>query len=297
MSTSAARSPHASTPALTPPSSAQSYTSGRSPVSLASHHGMSPTHNPSTAGMYPTLPATTGQDNLSAGYPTVSSAAPPSTLSSVFDDDRRRYTGGMLQRSRPDIDLSAPSVKRDEESKLSSSVIDPALRRASADMQPEMEEDSSDRRSSSATPTPTTAPAATTDDRHTGGEQQWVENVRLLQRLRDYVLERLNSGDYAGSAESSVKNDADEEETSKDETSAETGEYPSIKMHGMEAIAAAAVAHEEQPPTPTAENPGAKTVVDAEEEAKRAGENLYPVLKMAVDDDGADTDGDEKMGR
>ncbi|KAF3491732.1 zinc finger transcription factor pacC [Arthroderma uncinatum] len=300
MSTSAARSPHTSTPALTPPSSAQSYTSGRSPISLASHHGMSPTHNPSTAGMYPTLPATTGQDSLSAGYPTtVSSAAPPSTLSSIFDDDRRRYTGGMLQRSRPDIDLSAPTIKRDEEPKLSSSVIDPALRRASSDMDPETEEDSTKRRSQSATPTPTTAPAASSDERLTGGEQQWVENVRLLQRLRDYVLERLNSGDYLGGEEGSdSKKDAEDEETSKDDASSETGDYPSIKMHGMEAIAAAAVAHEtDRSATPTAENAGPSTVVDAEEEAKRAGENLYPVLKMAVDDDGADTDGDEKMGQ
>ncbi|KAM5445256.1 hypothetical protein MaudCBS49596_007679 [Microsporum audouinii] len=296
MNSTASRSPHASTPALTPPSSAQSYTSGRSPISLASSHGMSPTHHPSTAGMYPTLPATTGQDSLSSGYPTtVSSAAPPSTLSSVFDDDRRRYTGGMLQRSRPDIDLSAPSIKRDEEPKLSNSVIDPALRRPSSDMQAEMEEDGANRRSSSATPTPTTAPA-TADDRQPGGEQQWVENVRLLQRLRDYVLERLNNGDYLDSDNEEEKKDAGEEPK---EASTETGGYPSIKMHGMEAIAAAAVAHEqghelgqgqENPRTPTA-------IVDAEEEAKRAGENLYPVLKMAVEDDGADTDGDEKMGQ
>ncbi|EFQ97937.1 pH-response transcription factor pacC/RIM101 [Nannizzia gypsea CBS 118893] len=316
----ASRSPHASTPALTPPSSAQSYTSGRSPISLASSHGMSPTHHhhPSTAGMYPTLPATTGQDSLSSsGYSTtVSSAAPPSTLSSVFDDDRRRYTGGMLQRSRPDIDLSTPTIKRDDaasadEPKLSSSVIDPALRRASAD------EDaaSARRRSSSATPTPTSAPAAD-EDRQPAGEQQWVENVRLLQRLRDYVLERLNNGDYLDEDKkeaSDKEEDAKTDKASSRPASASTpapasdanGDYPSIKMHGMEAIAAAAVAHEERRDQDqmsrerTPSSPAAKsttTMLDAEEEAKRAGENLYPVLKMAVDD-GADTDGDEKMGQ
>ncbi|GBF63656.1 pH-response transcription factor [Trichophyton mentagrophytes] len=322
----ASRSPHASTPALTPPSSAQSYTSGRSPISLASSHGMSPSHHPSTAGMYPTLPATTGQDSLSSsGYPTtVSSAAPPSTLSSVFDDDRRRYTGGMLQRSRPDIDLSTPSIKRDDadatagkdEPKLSSSVIDPALSRASVDM----DEDAAPHRSPSSTPTPTAttaAAAAGPDDRQPAGEQQWVENVRLLQRLRDYVLERLNNGDYV---DEDKQDDSDKEEDAKsDKASPESasasdaatgaGEYPSIKMHGMEAIAAAAVAHEEgrddqmprddedqeNPSTPTARS--TTTMLDAEEEAKQAGENLYPVLKMAVDDDGADTDGDEKMGQ
>ena len=231
----------------------------------------------------------------------------------------------MLQRSRPDIDLSTPSIKRDadaaaaaaakDEPKLSSSVIDPALSRASADM----DEDAAPRRSPSSTPTPTatTAAAAGPDDRQPVGEQQWVENVRLLQRLRDYVLERLNNGDYV---DEDKQEDSDKEEDAKtdkaspgsasaSDAATRAGEYPSIKMHGMEAIAAAAVAHEEgrdsqmprddedqeSPSTPTARS--TTTMLDAEEEAKQAGENLYPVLKMAVDDDGADTDGDEKMGQ
>lgn len=292
------RSPHSSTPALTPPSSAQSYTSGRSPMSLSSHHNIPPSQHPhaqSSSGMYPTLPATTAQENAAAGYPSVSNAAPPSTLSSMFDgDDRRRFTGGMLQRSRPQhasqaANADAMSISsfghseekagdarrssfQSETPKLSHSVIDPALRRDSFDFPDENADEhasnSPPSKYGSSSPTPG-APDAS--DILTGEARSWAESVRLLQKLRDYITRRLEGGDYE---------DGEEERGPQDN---EYMHYPNMRMDGMEAIAAAAVAHQphEQP--------------RREAEPRRSSDNLYPVIRMDMKDNDNDHDNDEHM--
>ncbi|KAL2014797.1 hypothetical protein VTN00DRAFT_2322 [Thermoascus crustaceus] len=191
--TSSAHSPQSATPALTPPSSAQSYTSGRSPISLPSAHRISPQHETSSS-MYPRLPPTTMHDGMSAGYPTTSSAAPPSTLSGIFDnDDRRRYTGGTLQRARPDdrhvseemeVEDSArtpPAKERPAESpgRISASLIDPALHR-----------------STSPDPEAALRAAQVATEAADRAEEQWVEHVRLIENLRKYIHYRLEQGDY-----------------------------------------------------------------------------------------------------
>ena len=96
--------------------------------------------------MYPRLPSTTVADSMTAGYPTASGAAPPSTLSGAYDhDDRRRYTGGTLQRARPAdraatedrMDMSHDSKNDGERtpkaSHISESLIDPALSGTASD--------------------------------------------------------------------------------------------------------------------------------------------------------------------
>lgn len=196
--TSSAHSPSSATPALTPPSSAQSYTSGRSPVSLPSTHRVSPSQSETSTGMYPRLPSTTVQDGMSAGYPTTSSAAPPSTLSGIFDNDgSRRYTGGTLQRARPDdrqlsedMDVSEDSARTphtkeratDSPGRISASLIDPALHRSTS-------------------PDPETAlraaqVATEATEAADRAEEQWVEHVRLIENLRKYIHWRLEHGDY-----------------------------------------------------------------------------------------------------
>lgn len=206
--TAAAPSPHSATPALTPPSSAQSYTSGRSPISLPSAHTQSQTQ-PST-GMYPTLPATTAQEQAAPGYPTATSAAPPSTLSSVFDnDDRRRYTGGTLQRSRhysasEAMDASAEGERRGSSSsgatrKAADNLIDPALRRTSdvhAD-QPDTPAPTTldeGKPTSSKSPTPDEGKPTRGKSPVSGAEGEgpfsgkvWVESVRIFSLVRDFV--------------------------------------------------------------------------------------------------------------
>jgi len=281
-SSSAARSPHSATPALTPPSSSQSYTSARSPISLSSTHNViPPSHHPqhphSSSAVYPTLPATTAQDTGSGTYPTVSSAAPPSTLSGMFEnDDRRRYTGGMLQRSRPayeapsdgSMDMSADTQRgkastsspsapsfpyASRSAKFSASLIDPALRHSS-DPSPESDHDairSGKNKSPGTTPdaeeaSRAVAAAAEAADR---AVEQWVANVRLIEKLRSYINERLTRGEYEN----------------EDQLSEQS---PRSNIHeNMEDVDAVTLQSREQ------------------EKEQHGSESLYPVLKMNFDDE------------
>nr|Q5XL24.1 RecName: Full=pH-response transcription factor pacC/RIM101 [Aspergillus giganteus]AAV28549.1 putative transcription factor PacC [Aspergillus giganteus] len=204
MSHPATHSPSTGTPALTPPSSAQSYTSGRSPISMSSAHRVSPPHHDGGSGMYPRLPSATMADSMTAGYPTTSSAAPPSTLGGIFDDDRRRYTGGTLQRARPeerrlsvDMDIRQDGKEVGDRTptgkeagsqsaspvRISANLIDPALHSNS----------SSDAESALRTAQAATEVAERTDS-------QWVEKVRLLEYLRNYIASRLDRGEYDADA-------------------------------------------------------------------------------------------------
>ncbi|KAJ6033662.1 uncharacterized protein N7446_008044 [Penicillium canescens] len=198
MMATSAHSPSVGTPALTPPSSAQSYTSQRSPISMHHAHRVSPPHE-SGAGMYPRLPSATVVDSMAAGYPTASSAAPPSTLSGAYDhEDRRRYTGGTLQRARPAeraatedrMDVSQDSKEDGERTPtkerpavhFSESLIDPALHSSTS---PDPDQEAAQR----------TAQAAT-EVAERDVNVAWVEKVRLLENLRRLVSELLEAGSF-----------------------------------------------------------------------------------------------------
>ncbi|KAI4865893.1 hypothetical protein F4820DRAFT_418959 [Hypoxylon rubiginosum] len=144
------------TPAVTPPSSTMSYTSGHSPS--ASSTGLSPsTRHSSTTALYPTLPAVT------SGYPGQSAT---STLGPSFDPDpRRRYSGGMLQRAnpatRPQIDHELSSTPKPESA--ISTVSSPSPESESAEDQM---------------------------------YEAWLDNVRTIEFLREYIIDRLKRNDY-----------------------------------------------------------------------------------------------------
>jgi hypothetical protein len=165
------------TPAVTPPSSSLSYTSGHSPG--ASSSGMSPTsrHSSTTSALYPTLPAVT------SGYPGQSAT---STLGPSFDSDpRRRYSGGMLQRasagSRPIVDRETSATPKAYESAVSSVSSPSAESEASA-----------------------------TENREDQAYEAWLENVRVIEYLREYVIDRLKRREYeADSPASSDSMDVD----------------------------------------------------------------------------------------
>lgn len=259
MMAASAHSPSIGTPALTPPSSAQSYTSNRSPISMSHNHRVSPPHE-SGAGMYPRLPSTTMSDSMTAGYPTASSAAPPSTLSGVFDhDERRRYTGGTLQRARPaERELDENSMDTSHDGKedrertptkehpgvsIATSLIDPALSGAS----PDPDHEAAQR----------TAQAATeVADRDVN--VAWVEKVRLLENLRRLVSELLEQDSFG---------------ESRSHSGTESPASGADAMEGVE-TASRAYASPEQSEEPTKQEPEAV---------------LYPTLR------GVDEDGDAKM--
>lgn len=257
MMAASAHSPSVGTPALTPPSSAQSYTSNRSPISMHHAHRVSPPHE-SGPGMYPRLPSATVADSMTAGYPTTSGAAPPSTLSGAYDhDDRRRYTGGTLQRARPaeravtedrmDISHDAKTpTKENPTPHISESLIDPALSGSSSDP----DQDAVKR----------TAQAAT-EVAERDVNVAWVEKVRLLENLRRLVSDLLEAGSL---------------NTEYGAQSSSASPTPGLDaMEGIETARARAAS--EQP---------------KEESAKSEGEDVfYPTLRVVDEDE----DGDSKM--
>lgn len=211
------------TPAVTPPSSAMSYSSGHSPSPSSS--SMSPQSRHSSV-TYPSLPA------ISSAFPGQSTTA---TLGPTFDMDERRYhAGGMLQRAAQAPPRSVPpmSPPSPPTAKLGETLPRPAGARS-----PSAESESSESRER---------------DRH---YDQWLENMRTIERLRGYIAGRLKSGDYerensagpapapappAGSASpkpmevdstprASPRPEAKEEKEEKDQRE-QQGLYPSLRM-------------------------------------------------------------------
>jgi hypothetical protein len=251
------------TPALTPPSSAVSYVSSHSPSSYT--HRVSPPHQDDMA-MYPRLPSTTAHE-MAGGYTSSANAAPPSTLSNSYEyNDRRRWTGGVLERARTDDYAKSPTdaimedrertptqkeapqdTNRDEKFH---SLIDPALQEES---------------SSSSSPDPEaakrTAQAATEAARKS--EEEWLENVRILEQLRAYVKDRLSRGDYA------------EESSSSPATVTNADD----RMEGVE--------HSNNEPKSTEDNKTDTTLVSslAESSSTAPSQSLYPTLKGVEDDE------------
>ncbi|KAK4636741.1 pH-response transcription factor [Fulvia fulva] len=180
------------TPALTPASVSSYTSSGHSPMS--SHSGRA-SFGSVSGNMYPSLPAVTGMSDLGSGYPTTTSA-PASGLASGFEGlDGRRYSGGRLQRQAPqsqsedtemaDADdgsrtpkAASPADAKRPKSKGNSS-IDPALRG----------EDEKSPSDSASTP----AAASEVEDKR---QEEWVENIRLIEALRKWVSQRLEKGEF-----------------------------------------------------------------------------------------------------
>lgn len=204
MATHSAQSNASGTPALTPPSSSVSYTSGHSP---ASSHGMSPTsrHSSSAGTGYPSLPSVT------MGFSPHSTTAPASTLGTNFDSDsRRRFSGGMLQHANPrradmmdgSDDSRSPTPKettpRPEtivQTDLASN-IDPAL-------------------------SGVTSPGAQSDSGESArdrAEEAWIANIRVVEALRKLIADRLERKEYDDDEDVSMSGTEDKEEEKSSES-------------------------------------------------------------------------------
>lgn len=242
--------PQTETPALTPASSVVSYTSasGQSPGSVHSHHSPSRTSSVGmSAPMYPTLPSVSAMDmGASSAYSTAGAAAPSSSLASGYESDgRRRYSGGLLQKQAPErrnrnderMEEDAPTPKPIRSSEatpeaedgrhldrdikkmniMSPSMIDPAM------CSPAGRSDSGD----AATPH---------SDEADNQQRQWIENVRMIELLRELVKYKLEHGEFeegnGGDARQGADKDADikmdESEKSESERIAESL-YPVLR--------------------------------------------------------------------
>jgi len=185
------QSTHGDTPALTPPSSALSYTSGHSPLSATSGNSTSPLPH-SGATMYPTLRATSAHATM-AGYP-VSSTAPTSVLGTIFDDDqRRRYSGGQLQKaSKPPRSNEADEM--DSSDGTTTPVDNP---RKSLDGSTDGEISGEKKSTSPSLIDPTLSGISSPADSEAEKAQDaWVDNIRVIEALRKFIAEKLEKGEY-----------------------------------------------------------------------------------------------------
>jgi hypothetical protein len=185
----------ADTPALTPASSVMSYGSQHSPNTGHATSTVSPTTRGSVGG-YPTLPSVSAMSDMSA-------AAPSSGLAPAFDaDGRRRFSGTLLQKAAPDrhdgdhmdtsSDGSSPKDRHDSEQDslhhnvnqlaIHSPRVDPALR----------------------SPSIVSDTATETGD---SSQQLWVENIRVIERLKMYIRERLEAHDFSDSEDNDIKHE------------------------------------------------------------------------------------------
>lgn len=197
------------TPAVTPPSSAMSYTSGHSPSPSASAMSPHSRHSPSTSSaMYPSLPA------MSQGL----GQSTPATLGPSFEsNERRRYSGGMLQRARGapprsvDDSNGAPAPKASES----------ALSLGSPSSESDMSEATRER-----------------EEQY----DRWLENMRVIESLREYVRGRLDRKEYVEEADRENKKDADSMDVDARSPRSQTPEmrhpkegsslYPILRMPG-----------------------------------------------------------------
>ena len=247
--------PQTETPALTPASSVMSYTSnaGQSPNSVHSSHNISPSRA-SNAGiggsMYPTLPSVSAMSDMNtSGYST--SGAPASSLATAFDSDhRRRYSGGLLQKEAPahrgsydermdeDTPTQSPKAIHSQEGSrspsstgdedrgrqlgrdihkmniMSPSMIDPAMR-SPGDKSDEQDIGTPNR------------------DEADSKQEAWVENIRMIEMLKDLVKGRLERGEFededAGEGASAEKEDRMDVDVKTEEQRDAENLYPVLR--------------------------------------------------------------------
>ncbi|KAF2101846.1 hypothetical protein NA57DRAFT_73286 [Rhizodiscina lignyota] len=210
--------PATETPALTPASSVMSYTSnnGQSPGSNHSGSNISPSRVPNAGlggSMYPTLPAVSAMGDInSSGYST--SGAPASSLASGFDSDgRRRYSGSLLQRQAPerhgsydermDEDTPTQSPKAPHSGDGSNSPSSPSAEERGRQLGRDIGK--MNIMSPSMIDPAMRSPGDKSDEHETGTpnrddadnkQEAWVENIRMIEMLKDYVKSRLERQDY-----------------------------------------------------------------------------------------------------
>lgn len=176
------------TPALTPASSVLSYQSNHSPSSVHSGQTISPVQRSNVNSVYPTLPTVTAMSESSNAYASVSSAPPPGLAGAFDPDGRRRYSAGILQK--------APGGDQGDSDGTSSS--SPNSRSGSSDAMPKIDKlgvrSPGLRNVDPALRSPGMLSEMSEEIDKTN--EAWVENIRIIEALRQFIRERLETGDY-----------------------------------------------------------------------------------------------------
>ncbi|CAG9972239.1 unnamed protein product [Clonostachys byssicola] len=154
------------TPAVTPPSSSMSYTSGHSPSPSASDLSPQSRHSSTSSVMYPTLPTSLPAVSQGFGQSTTTTLGP-----SFESNERRRYSGGMLQRARG----PPPRSTDDNNGATTPKASEPAVSVGSPSSESEGSEATRER-----------------EEQY----DRWLENMRVIESLREYVKGRLARKEY-----------------------------------------------------------------------------------------------------
>lgn len=176
--------------------------------------------------MYPSLPSVTAVSDMGAGYPSTTSA-PASGLGSAFEGfEGRRYSGGRLQREAPapkdehapeDMDMDdgskTPRNAKEAEERPGSSSLDPALRSTPVPSQ-------------SAVQSPDASTANSDSDK---SQENWVENIRVIESLRSWIRERIERQEFEGADE--VDQGAPMHEQPQHDPQLEQHHDPSLEQH------------------------------------------------------------------
>lgn len=229
-----------STPALTP----SSYQASQSPASTANHASPLPR---STAAAYPSLPSFSNLDhhtNMPGAF--TGNTAPVSSLGSAFEDtqDRRRYSGGYLQRAAANPEDSKSSItptSPSESSRRSSTATELAKgfqRNLGLSSSSSPKQDQANiKLPGVADITRTSSQASETSDK---GEDEtkeaWVRNIKTIEALQQYVRGRIERGEFEVDGNSSPRMKHDPMETVDEsledaaEKESQTAVYPTLRM-------------------------------------------------------------------
>ena len=245
------------TPALTPGSQVSTH----SPSSAHStQQRLSSSFRPNgNGGLYPQLPSANMNEADSDSF-VPSTSAPHSGLANGSEDQegRRRYSGGILQRARPQTD--SPGSQGSDGTAAAS----PALRNSSGgDGDALLANGVKNVELGNASSTNTAGAKVANMSRvrvETNGsppgtplDGPWVENMRVIEHLRAYVRERLDTGDFDDAHEDGGQGEAPGDDMQEDGGATPRGtKYP-------------------DPPTRDSE------MTDRREESVGAG--LYPALR------------------
>ena len=224
----------AGTPELTSCASTVSYESGHSPTSATSSHGMSPT---GSGSLYPSIP------NSATGP--IANMAPTSTLGGQFDTDlRHRRSGGTLQKARPAFESTNESLDAGPDNANEAMDMAPTSRppisyksRNSSSFKHNIDPALAGIASSSSTSGSVTPPAVGNGGTSVDAEENWVENMRLLEALKALVRARLERGEWEDDDAENTDGYGNDHEMVKSEEEArvEMGRslYPVLKDVGM----------------------------------------------------------------